>query len=381
MDQYKKGAPVASHRMPDHDRPRRPVPAWVTAPPEGAAPPVADQDAVTPVPDTGLEARPTPAPPAPADAVVGSATAAPAPAADGVHEGLHEGLVVPDFPPQEDLLPPAPTSPAVQLASVDTAPVTPLAPEPVAEDPGPLAPPAHAAPTRPVVPGVGQPRFSVPGLEHVLVAGTDDEPSGPIGYRTPARFARQQAPRPVAEPTTTRSFDAVLAAPAPAAPSPAAPTPSSGIPATAGGAAPEPTTHPDAVADQPSARGAATDGGGSGLPAGRTRRGPLVGPTTGAVLSAVAALATLGLAAWWFTAPATVHGTGLALGAVALLLSVTVLRDRTVTWQRPVALLGAVLGAVGTIALLWAVASALLPLAGVTLPDLTGSGVTPTLAP
>ena len=57
------------------------------------------------------------------------------------------------------------------------------------------------------------------------------------------------------------------------------------------------------------------------------------------------------------------------------------LRDRAATWQRPVALLGAVLGGVGTLVLLWAVAAALLPLAGVTLPDVTGTGTTPTLAP
>ncbi|MBT1598291.1 hypothetical protein [Curtobacterium flaccumfaciens] len=86
-------------------------------------------------------------------------------------------------------------------------------------------------------------------------------------------------------------------------------------------------------------------------------------------------------AAWWFTAPSTVHGVGVVLGLLALVLSIVALRDRTSTWQRPVALLGAVLGGVGTVVLLWAVAAALLPLAGVTLPDVTGTGVTPTLAP
>ncbi len=66
---------------------------------------------------------------------------------------------------------------------------------------------------------------------------------------------------------------------------------------------------------------------------------------------------------------------------LALALSVTALRTPAATWQRPVALLGAVLGGVGTLVLLWAVAAALLAPAGVTLPDLTGTGTTPTLAP
>ncbi|WFR65892.1 hypothetical protein P9139_12120 [Curtobacterium flaccumfaciens] len=87
------------------------------------------------------------------------------------------------------------------------------------------------------------------------------------------------------------------------------------------------------------------------------------------------------MAAWWFLQPATVHGIGLLLGVVALLVSVVTLRNRAATWQRPIALLGAVLGGVGALVLLWAVASAVLPAAGVTLPDLTGAGITPTLAP
>ncbi len=99
------------------------------------------------------------------------------------------------------------------------------------------------------------------------------------------------------------------------------------------------------------------------------------------MLGAVTGVAALALAAWWFTAPATVHATGLVLGVLALALSVTALRTPAATWQRPVALLGAVLGGVGTLVLLWAVAAALLAPAGVTLPDLTGTGTTPTLAP
>ncbi|MBT2500915.1 hypothetical protein, partial [Curtobacterium sp. ISL-83] len=125
---------------------------------------------------------------------------------------------------------------------------------------------------------------------------------------------------------------------------------------------------------------AGADAGASGAP-GATRATRAVGATPGALLGALAGIATLGLAAWWFLAPTTVHGVGIALGALALLLSVSTLRNPAATWQRPIALLGAVLGGVGTLLLLWAVASALLPMAGITLPDLTGTGSVPTLAP
>ncbi|WP_217637409.1 hypothetical protein, partial [Curtobacterium sp. MCBA15_016] len=74
-----------------------------------------------------------------------------------------------------------------------------------------------------------------------------------------------------------------------------------------------------------------------------------MGTTPGAALGALAGLATLGLGAWWFTAPATVHGVGLVLGVLALLLSIVTLRRPEATWQRPLALLGAVLGGVGTL--------------------------------
>jgi hypothetical protein len=107
----------------------------------------------------------------------------------------------------------------------------------------------------------------------------------------------------------------------------------------------------------------------------RVRR-PL-GATPGAVLGALTGLATLGLAAWWFTAPATVHAVGVLLGVLAVVVSVVTMRNPAATWQRPVALLGTVLGAVGTLVLLWAVASAL----GAPLPDLTGTGTTPTITP
>ncbi|MGL3200695.1 hypothetical protein ACSW7Y_14265, partial [Curtobacterium flaccumfaciens] len=201
--------------MPDSDRPRRPVPAWVTAPPEDA-----------------LEARPAPAASAPVEPAAGSTatsapvehtagsttasarathtagatpvlpsvppgSASPAPAAepgaltsdrpdDGIVDAATPGaatpsassplaVVVPDFPPDQDLLPPAPTSPAVhtlpfdQLVRPTPAPVSPV-------DAGPLTPPAAATPAvppTPAAPVVGQPRFSVPGLEHVVVAGTE----------------------------------------------------------------------------------------------------------------------------------------------------------------------------------------------------------------
>ncbi len=336
---------MASHRMPDDERPRRAVPAWVTAPPESA----------------GLEARPTPVASAPAPETVGPGSTLPT--VQSAPAPVDDDIVVPDYPPQEDLLPPAPTSPAVHTVPFEAAL---LAPAPVS--PIDAAPPA---PVVPAVPVVGQPRFSVPGLEHVVVEGAEPTPSGPIGYRTPARFARQQAPlqAPASAPTPTRSFDAVIAAPASA-------------PTAAPSAAPAAAPAAESVTSAPPAEATDTDGGEPRLQADPERvRKPLVGATPGAVLGAVAGLATLGLAAWWFLAPATVHGVGLLLGALALVLSIVTLRNRSATWQRPIALLGAVLGGVGTLVLLWAVASAVLPLAGVTLPDLTGTGTSPTLAP
>ncbi|MCS6558470.1 hypothetical protein NYQ31_08675 [Curtobacterium flaccumfaciens] len=411
--------------MPESDRPRRPVPAWVTAPPVDEVAPerVAAAGHVN---ASGREARPTPASsraahaaPVPTTTVApaGNAAAERAPAAHvpAAHAPTSEpasiaALVeadapVPDFPPQQELLPPAPMSPNVHTVPFETpavpqssvvpasglvVPVSPVAAAPASADAAPLVAPLttpspEAPPTAaPAVPVAGQPRFSVPGLEHVVVEGTEPEPVGPIGYRTPRRFAHQQAaarsaaPAPAPAPAPARSFDAVLhAAPTTAAPGgPAvatrnadattavvAPTP---VPQGAGGGE---AGLPTELLDQPVAAAA--------LP--EPRRA--LGATAGAVLGAVAGIATIGLAAWWFTAPATVHGVGVVLGLLALVLSIVTLRDRTATWQRPVALLGAVLGGVGTVVLLWAVAAALLPLAGVTLPDVTGTGTTPTLAP
>ncbi len=215
---------MASHRMPDRDRPRRPVPAWVTAPPHAAV--------TTVVADPGLEAHPTPVVASHlSERVATTAAAAELPPAavpsaehdSATHLPSPEDVVVPDFPPQQDLLPPAPTSPAVQVPTTDAVPVSPTAVAPTST-PAPTvaaALPAPPAPVQPAVPEVGQPRFSVPGLEHVVVEGTEPEPSGPIGYRTPARFARQQAPLPAAAPpqpdAATRAFDAII--------TPAAPTP------------------------------------------------------------------------------------------------------------------------------------------------------------
>ncbi|MFJ3383336.1 MULTISPECIES: hypothetical protein [unclassified Curtobacterium] len=287
---------------------------------------------------------------------------APGPAAQ---HALDPDAVVPDYPPTEAHLPPAPMSPVVHTTPLDRVgdasalpPVSPVdAPTLVAAAASPAAAPAPAH-SGPVVPRAGQPRFSVPGLEHVVVEGTEPEPTGPVGYRTPARFAHQQAVAAPA-PAPAPSFDAVLGAPS----------------ATATRQLP---TQPEAEAPDPAQ-------GEPGLQAGATAASAAprraLGATPGAVLGAVAALVTLGLAAWWFTAPATVHVVGLALGAVALVCSIATLRNRAATWQRSVALLGAVLGAVGTLVLLWAVASAALPMAGVTLPDLTGSGTVPSLAP
>jgi len=266
---------VAAHRMPESDRPRRPVPAWQTAPPVDEVAPewVAAAGHVN---ASGREARPTPA----------SSRA------------------------------------------------------------------AHAAPVRPTT-----------------VARV-----GPIGSRTPRRFAHQQAaarsadpaPAQVLGPAPARSFDTVLhaaASPADATTVVTAPTP---VPRCGGGGD---AGLPTELLEQPVPGAAAPE----------PRRA--LGVTAGAGLGAVAGIATIGLAAWWFTAPSTVHGVGVVLGLLALVVSIVALRDRTATWQRPVALLGAVLGGVGTVVLLWAVAAALLPLAGVTLSDVTGTGVTLTLAP
>ncbi|WP_433953900.1 hypothetical protein [Curtobacterium flaccumfaciens] len=405
---------MAAHRMPESDRPRRPVPAWVTAPPVDEVAPerVAAAGHVN---ASGREARPTPASsraahaaPVPPTTVASAGTvpAADAPALAPTAEPasiaalVEADAPVPDFPPQQELLPPAPTSPNVHTVPFETpavppssvvpasglvVPVSPVAAAPASADATPLTTPSPvdspAPPTAaPAVPVAGQPRFSVPGLEHVVVEGTEPEPVGPIGYRTPRRFAHQQAAARSAAPApaVARSFDAVLhAAPATAAPGgPAVATPNADATAALGAPAPVPQVAgggeaglPTELLDQPVAAAA--------LP--EPRRA--LGATAGAVLGAVAGIATIGLAAWWFTAPATVHGVGVVLGLLALVLSIVTLRDRTATWQRPVALLGAVLGGVGTVVLLWAVAAALLPLVGVTLPDVTGTGTTPTLAP
>ncbi|MGN8050537.1 hypothetical protein ACTJKO_12695 [Curtobacterium sp. 22159] len=356
---------MASHRLPDEDRPRRAVPAWVTAPPESA-------------PEV-LEARPAPVASAPVPETVATAS----PAAQSAPALPDADVVVPDFPPQEDLLPPAPTSPAVETVPFETAPAdrTPHGPPPVS--PIDAAPPA---PPTPAVPTVGQPRFSVPGLEHVVVEGAEPEPSGPIGYRTPARFARQQrsaAPVPAPQPdAATRPFDAVLAAGAPAAPAHPVPDPARRHPRAAATPTSDAETVGSVATPAPPADGTETPEAEPRLQDGtEVARRPLVGATPGAALGAVTGLAALGLGAWWFTAPTTVHAVGVLLGVLALLLSSATLRNPAATWQRPVALLGAVLGGVGTLVLLWAVASAVLPLVGVTLPDITGSGTAPTLAP
>ncbi|MBT1669044.1 hypothetical protein KK092_06600 [Curtobacterium flaccumfaciens pv. flaccumfaciens] len=399
--------------MPESDRPRRPVPAWVTAPPVDEVAPerVAAAGHVN---ASGREARPTPASsraahaaPVPPTTVTPARNVPPA-QAPAAHAATSEpasiaALVeadapVPDFPPQQDLLPPAPTSPNVHTVPFETpavppssvvpasglvVPVSPVAAAPASADATPLTTPspeaAPAPPTAaPAVPVAGQPRFSVPGLEHVVVEGTEPEPVGPIGYRTPRRFAHQQAAARSAAPAPARSFDAVLHA-----------TPAAAAPGSPAVATPDALATRAVVAPIPVPQGAG--GGEAGLPtelldqavaaAAVPEPRRALGATAGAVLAAVAGVATIGLAAWWFTAPATVHGVGVVLGLLALVLSIVTLRDRTATWQRPVALLGAVLGGVGTVVLLWAVAAALLPLAGVTLPDVTGTGTTPTLAP
>ncbi|WP_267420420.1 MULTISPECIES: hypothetical protein [unclassified Curtobacterium] len=357
--------------MPDSDRPRRPVPAWVTAPyVEGAQG------------STVLEAPLASATTAPAAQTAGSTpahgTPVSAPAPLSAPDAAHPEIVVPDYMPSEEHLPPAPTSPTVHTRPFDRATEFPAPVSPVdaaaATTPGARpdalvgagmsAPAPTAVHAGPIVPRTGQPRFSVPGLEHLVVDGTDSEPSGPVGYRTPRRFAHQQGAVAAAAvaPTPTTSSTQVLAAPPVTAPAVSAPSAAGTATAATGSVEAEPSLP-------------------SGAPTGSATRRAAIGATPGAVFGAVAALATTGLAAWWFTAPATVHVVGLVLGLIALVCSVATLRNPAVTWQRPVALLGAVLGGVGTLVLLWAVASAVLPMAGVTLPDITGTGVVPTLAP
>ena len=368
---------MASHRLPDSERPRRPVPAWVTTPfVEGAA----DQEArpasaaSAPVPET---VEPTP------PQVAAATTPAPSSAPDAAAV-LDPDAVAPDYPPVEEHLPPAPTSPTVHTVPFDQLVADPSSPAPVSTAPvSPIdapvlvgAPaPRPTAPAGPVVPQAGQPRFSVPGLEHVVVAGSEPAPVGPVGYRTPARFAHQQVThQQVAQalPITEAPAPAVLA---PAAGPAAAPAPvvTDAPESTRAATRDEAEVTVDAQAEPslPSDAEATTK---------RTARRPL-GATPGAVLGAVAGIAALGLAAWWFLAPASVHAAGVAIGVLGVVLSIATLRNPAATWQRPVALLGAVLGGVGTLALLWAVATAVLPMAGVTLPDLTGSGLTPTLVP
>jgi hypothetical protein len=308
----------------------------------------------------------------------------------------------------------------------------------------------------PVVPAAGQPRFSVPGLEHVVVEGGEPEPVGPIGYRTPARFARQQARVVPPAATAPPTFDAIVSAPAPtiaptrASTSPAvgatsavpplapvlppvapAPAPTAAAAAAAAGNAAEtiadetaPAATPTSGREHRNARGRGSTGrrpsrsrsrrsveeppkrrstavplpaiapaavptehdtvapvapeGWASLPVdAQPAAARTLGPTPGAVLGTVAGLATIGLSAWWFTAPTTVHAVGVVLGLLAVLVSVVTMRNPSTSWQRPVALLGAVLGTVGTLVLLWAVASAL----GAPLPDITGTGTVPTIAP
>ncbi|WP_420364332.1 hypothetical protein AAEP80_10200 [Curtobacterium sp. L3-7] len=318
--------------------------------------------------------------------IVAASTPAPSSAPDAAAV-LDPDAVAPDYPPVEEHLPPAPTSPTVHTvpfdqlvaespAPVSTAPV-PTAPVSPVDAPVLVGAPATrpTAPAGPVVPQAGQPRFSVPGLEHVVVAGTEPPPVGPVGYRTPARFAHQQVTRALPITEAPAPADLAPAVLAPAAGPAAAPAPVvTGAPeATRAATRDEPEATVDAQAEPslPSDAEATTK---------RTARRPL-GATPGGILGAVAGIAALGLAAWWFLAPASVHAAGVAIGALGVVLSIATLRNPAATWQRPVALLGAVLGGVGTLALLWAVATAVLPMAGVTLPDLTGSGLTPTLVP
>lgn len=89
---------------------------------------------------------------------------------------------------------------------------------------------------------------------------------------------------------------------------------------------------------------------------------------------------SLAIAGAWFVSPATVHGAAVLLGLLGVVLSAVPLRRADAApWQRAVALLGFVLALVGTLVLLYAVALAAGPAAGLRLPDLTGSGLVPQL--
>jgi len=152
--------------------PRRPVPAWVTAPPPPPSLSAGGTTASTP------QHAPLPAQVPPAQSI-----GVPASAWSSVPPTLDPRAVIPDFLPRESDLPTAPTSPVI-----DT--------RPVAAQQGPAAPnPLLQPPTVPVArdlpgggrivrqPRAGQPRFSVPGLEDLVVPEARETPERPVGVR------------------------------------------------------------------------------------------------------------------------------------------------------------------------------------------------------
>ncbi len=365
---------MASHRMPDSDRPRRPVPAWVTAPPEDAlearpAPPRRPPSSLRPGPRRRRPPSSTrqgprrhphvprtrPGRPGAPVGTAGQRIAGPCrrarcahvrPSDDEIVHAVTPGaatpsassplaVVVPDFPPDQDLLPPAPTSPAVHTLPFDQL-VRPTPPPVSPVDAGPLTPPAAAR--RPRAPDAGR---------------SGGGPAAVLGPRSRARRrgghrARTERPRRVPHPARFAQHQ-VVAAPAPTPSAPPQPGPARGVspaprssaagvrtddasPTVAAPVVREPAPTEPLLQVGAAAAGATADGedATTGAPAGARR----IGATPGAALGAVAGIATVGLAAWWFTAPGTVHGVGLVLGVLALLLSVVVLRDRSATWQR-----------------------------------------------
>ncbi|WP_066520613.1 hypothetical protein [Curtobacterium ammoniigenes] len=105
-----------------------------------------------------------------------------------------------------------------------------------------------------------------------------------------------------------------------------------------------------------------------------------VGSGPAALIGAFAGVLTIAIAGIWFTTPATVHGAAVLLGLLGIVLSAIPLRRQDASaWHRAAGLLGLVLAIVGTVVLLYAVALAAGPAAGIHVPNLTGSEIAPHL--
>jgi hypothetical protein len=188
-------------------------------------------------------------------------------------------------------------------------------------------------------------------------AGRRRPRSGPA----PSSPAVASAPRPTSPFRIGRRQEPV-AAPGPRRTGNTAPTP---IVATL--PAPAPAAAAVAVAENPVT---------TSTPAVRTA----IGAAPGAVIGALFGLGTLGVALWWFLNPGTVHIVAVVLGVLAVALTLSTLRNpAALSWHRAMSLLGFVFGLIGTVVLLYAIASAFASVAGITLPDVTGTGIAPSL--